>query len=143
MDLKELYLFSKETNILEKYNLPHNFFTSARPVNMDNDACLEEILFLLSTHTLKFPKNDSSDLIEFIENKNSELMRNKYSVELELQLEFNEKREKMPVPYLNKNTNDVLLKVLCLLKAYASNTYTNKGSFKEYFKDVFDIFYQL
>jgi hypothetical protein len=127
------------------YNLPHNFFTTARPVNIDTDACLEEILFLLSTHTLKFPKNDSSDLIEFIENKDSELMRNKYSVELELQLEFNEKREKILVPYLNKNTNtnDVLLKVLCLLKAYASSTYTNKGSFKEYFKDVFDVFYQL
>ena len=42
-----------------------------------------------------------------------------------------------------KNTNDILLKVLCFLKAYASNTYTNKGSFKEYFKDVFNIFYEL
>ena len=52
MDLKELYLFSKETNILEKYNLPHNFFTSPHPINMDNDAYLEEILFLLSTINL-------------------------------------------------------------------------------------------
>ena len=142
MDLKELYLFSKETNILEKYNLPHTFFTKPHPINIDNDACLEEIIFLLSTYTLKFPKNDSSDLIEFVENKDSELLKNKY-IELELQLEFNEKREKLPVPYLNKNTNDTLLKVLCLLKAYSSSTYTNKGSFKEYFKDVFDIFYNL
>ena len=137
MDLKELYLFSKETNILEKYNLPHNFFTSPQPINMDNDAYLEEILFLLSTHTLKFPLNDSSDMIEFIENKDPEIMRSRYNIEI------NEHRQKILIPYLNKNTTDMLLKVLCLLKAYASNTYTNKGSFKEYFKDVFDIFYKL
>lgn len=141
MDLKELYLFSKETNILEKYNLPHNFFTSPQPINIDKDVYLEEILFLLSTHTLKFPLNDSSDLIEFIENKDPELMRSRYNIEI------NEHRQKISIPYLNKNkntnTNDTLLKVLCLLKAYASNTYTNKGSFKEYFKDVFDIFYKL
>ena len=137
MDLKELYLFSKETNILEKYNLPHNFFTSPHPINMDNDAYLEEILFLLSTHTLKFPLNDSSDMIEFIENKDPEIMRRRYNIEI------NEHRKKISIPYLKKNTNDTLLKVLCLLKAYASNTYTNKGSFKEYFKDVFDIFYKL
>ena len=137
MDLKELYLFSKETNILEKYNLPHNFFTSPHPINMDNDAYLEEILFLLSTHTIKFPLNDSSDMIEFIENKDSEMMRSRYNIEI------NETRQKISTPYLNKNTNDTLLKVLCFLKAYASSTYTNKGSFKEYFKDVFDIFYKL
>lgn len=139
MDLKELYLFSKETNILEKYNLPHNFFTSPHPINMDNDAYLEEILFLLSTHTLKFPLNDSSDMIEFIENKDSDIMRSRYNIEI------NENRQKISIPYLNKNTNtnDTLLKVLCFLKAYASSTYTNKGSFKEYFKDVFDIFYKL
>ena len=139
MDLKELYLFSKETNILEKYNLPHHFFTSPHPINMDNDAYLEEILFLLSTHTLKFPLNDSSDMIEFIENKDPEIMRRRYNIEI------NEHRKKISIPYLNKNnnTNDMLLKVLCFLKAYASSTYTNKGSFKEYFKDVFDIFYKL
>ena len=137
MELKELYLFSKDTNILEKYSLPHNFFTSPQPINMDNDAYLEEILFLLSTHTLKFPLNDSSDMIEFIENKDSEIMRSRYNIEI------NENRQKISIPYLNKNTNDILLKVLCFLKAYASNTYTNKGSFKEYFKDVFNIFYEL
>ena len=66
-------------------------------------------------------------------------MRSRYNIEI------NENRQKISIPYLNKNTNtnDTLLKVLCFLKAYASSTYTNKGSFKEYFKDVFDIFYKL
>ena len=76
-------------------------------------------------------------MIEFIENKDSEMMRSRYNIEI------NETRQKISTPYLNKNTNDTLLKVLCFLKAYASSTYTNKGSFKEYFKDVFDIFYKL
>jgi hypothetical protein len=140
MDLKDLYFFSKEINILEKYDLPHNFFTSPQNINIDNDVYLEEIIFLLSRHTLKFPLNDSSDLIEFIENKDSETMRQRYD-----DIDHNEKRPKLIVPYLNKNTNtnDILLKVLCFLKAYASSTYTNKGSFKEYFKDVFDVFYKL
>jgi hypothetical protein len=138
MDLKELYLFSKEKNILEKYNLPHNFFTSPAHINIDTDVYLEEILFLLSTHTLVFPLNDSSDIIEFIENKDPEIMRRRYD-----NIEINEKRQKISVPYLNKTTNNVLLKVFCFMKAYASSTYTNKGSFKEYFKDVFDIFYAL
>jgi hypothetical protein len=138
MDLKELYLFSKETNILEKYNLPHNFFTSPEKINIDNDVYLEELLFLLSTHTLKFPLNDSSDMIEFIENKDPVVMRKTYD-----NIEINTHRTKVSVPYLNKNTNDTLLKVLCFMKAYASSTYTNKGSFKEYFKDVFDVFYIL
>ena len=140
MDLKELYLFSKEKNILEKYDLPNNFFTSPQNINIDNDVYLEEIIFLLSRHTLKFPLNDSSDLIEFIENKDPETMRERYD-----NIDHNENRPKLIVPYLNKNTNtnDALLKVICFLKAYASSTYTHKGSFKEYFKDVFDIFYKL
>lgn len=138
MDLKELYLFSKEINILEKYNLPHTFFTSPENITIDNDAYLEEILFLLSTHTLKFPLNDSSDIIEFIENKDTEEMRSRYN-----KLEINEHRQKLLVPYLNKQTDNTLLKVMCFLRAYASSTYTHKGSFKEYFKDVFDIFYIL
>ena len=103
MDLKELYLFSKETNILEKYNLPHTFFTSPERINIDNDVYLEELLFLLSTHTLKFPLNDSSDMIEFIENKDPVVMRNTYD-----NIEINSHRTKVLVPYLNKNTNDTL-----------------------------------
>ena len=68
MDLKELYDMVNEKNILEKYKLPYNFFTTPKKV-LDQDTCLNAILYILSTATFSFPHNDSSDVIELIENK--------------------------------------------------------------------------
>ena len=79
MDLKELYDMVNEKNILEKYNLPHTFFTKPIKV-LDQDTCLNAILHILSTATFSFPYNDSSDVIELIENKDYILMKNKYNL---------------------------------------------------------------
>jgi hypothetical protein len=134
MDLKYLYELSINKNILERYNLPYNFFTSPHKV-LTEETCLNEILDILSTKHLSFPNEDSSDLIEFIENKTMDEMEECYS-----KVEVNEKLKHVKVPYI-KNTTNQFIKLLCFIRAYASNTYKGKGCFKEYFKDVFDIFY--
>lgn len=136
MDLKELYDMVNEKNILEKYNLPHTFFTKPIKV-LDQDTCLNAILHILSTATFSFPYNDSSDVIELIENKDYVLMKNKYKM-----IEIDETHADIKTPYV-KNIHDPFVILLCFIKAYASHTYTHRGSFKEYLKDVFNVFYNL
>ena len=48
----------------------------------------------------------------------------------------------LKTPYV-KNISDPVVILLCFIKAYASHTYTHRGSFKEYLKDVFNVFYNL
>lgn len=136
MDLKELYDMVNEKNILEKYNLPHTFFTKPIKV-LDQDTCLNAILHILSTATFSFPYNDSSDVIELIENKDYILMKNKYKM-----IEIDETHADIKTPYV-KNIHDPFVILLCFIKAYASHTYTHRGSFKEYLRDVFNVFYNL
>ena len=136
MDLKDLYDMVNEKNILEKYNLPYNFFTTPKKV-LDQDTCLNAILYILSTATFSFPHNDSSDVIELIENKDYILMKTKYKM-----IEIDETHANIKTPYV-KNINDPFVILLCFIKAYASHTYTHRGSFKEYLKDVFNVFYNL
>ena len=135
MDLKYLYEIATSKNILEQYNLPYDFFTSPKKV-LSEETCLNEIIYILTTNHIKFPNVDSSDLIEFIENKTEDEMEDPY-----LNIEIEEKMKHVKPPYVKK-TNNQFIKLLCFIRAYASNTYTNKGCFKEYFKDVFNIFYE-
>jgi hypothetical protein len=136
MDLKELYDLVNEKNILETYNLPHNFFTKPDKV-LTQDTCLNEILHILTTATFSFPHNDTSDVIELIEDKDSILMKDKYKM-----VEIDDKSKRIKPPYV-KNINDSFVILVCFIKAYASHTYTHRGSFKEYLKDVFNVFYNL
>ena len=136
MDLKELYDLANQQNILEKYNLPYNFFTKPNKV-LDQDTCLNEILHILTIDTFSFPHNDSSDVIELIEDKDYIFMKNKYKM-----VEIDEKLKHVKPPYV-KDVKDKFIILLCFIKAYASHTYTHRGSFKEYLKDVFNVFYNL
>jgi len=136
MDLKELYDLVNEQNILEKYNLPYNFFTTPKKV-LDQDTCLNEILYILTTATFSFPPNDSSDVIELIENKDYAFMKDRYKM-----VEIDEKHKYIHPPYA-KDIKDSFVILLCFIRAYASHTYTHRGSFKEYLKDVFNVFYNL
>ena len=136
MDLKELYDLANQQNILEKYNLPYNFFTKPNKV-LDQDTCLNEILHILTIDTFSFPHNDSSDVIELIEDKDYIFMKNKYKM-----VEIDEKLKHVKPPYV-KDVKDKFVILLCFIKAYASHTYTHRGSFKEYLKDVFNVFYNL
>jgi hypothetical protein len=135
MDLKELYDLVNEKNILETYKLPHNFFTKPKK-ELDKDTCLNEIIHILTTATFSFPHKDTSDVIELIENKDSVLMKDKYKM-VEIV-----KHKHIKPPYV-KDTNDSFVILLCFIKAYASHTYSHRGSFKEYLKDVFNVFYNL
>ena len=76
MDLKQLYFLSKEINILEKYNLPHTFFTEPHKI-LSEETCLNEIIRILITNEFQFI-SDSSDLCEFIEHKNGKHMHDQY-----------------------------------------------------------------
>lgn len=134
MDLKYLYDIANSKNILEEYKLPYDFFTSPHKV-LNEEVCLNEIIYILSTSDIIFPHHDSSDLIELIEDKNQDDMKNPY-----LKVEVNEKLKHVKTPYIKKTDNE-FVKLLCFMRAYASNTYKNKGCFKEYFKDVFNVFY--
>lgn len=136
MDLKELYDLVNEKNILEKYNLPYNFFTTPKKA-LDQDTCLNEILYILTTASFSFPHNDSSDVIELIENKDYILMKDRYKM-----VEIDEKHKHIKPPYV-KDSKDSFVILLCFIRAYASHTYTHRGSFKEYLKDVFNVFYNL
>ena len=136
MELKELFFLAKNKNILEQHKLPYTFFTE--PVKMlTEETCLDQIVRLLS-NDIPFPHNDSSDLFDMIEGKSEfpELYKN-------LNLNLNETSElNVKTPYI-KPTHDPFVNLICFMKAYASHTYTHKGSFKEYFKDVFDVFYNI
>ena len=136
MDLKELYDLVNEKNILETYNLPYNFFTQPKKV-LTKDTCLNEILYILTTATFSFPHNDSSDVIELIENKDYILMKDRYKM-----VEIDENHKYIHPPYV-KDITDSFVILLCFIRAYASHTYTHRGSFKEYLKDVFNVFYNL
>lgn len=129
MDLKDLFILAKSKNILEEHKLPYNFFTEPVKI-LTEDTCLEQILRILSSN-IKFPKNDSSDVSDIIEGKES----------------FNDiyhtidMKTIVKTPYI-KPTNDPFVNLICFMKAYASHTYS-KGSFKEYFKNVFQVFYDV
>ena len=100
-----------------------------------NSVNLNEIIYILQNKTITFPVNDSSDIIEFIENKNITTLQSYYQ---NIQIDTDIKHVKPP--YI-KNNNNAFIILLCFIKAYASNTYSHKGCFKEYFKDVFNVFY--
>jgi hypothetical protein len=134
MDLKELYDLVNSVNILEKYNLPYNFFTSPQKI-LTEELCLNQIIYILNSKKIEFPINDSSDLIEFTENKNINTMKNYYN-----DIEFEYNMSHIKPPYVKNTTNSFII-LLCFIKAYASNTYSYNGCFKEYFKDVFNVFY--
>ena len=139
MDLKQLYFLSKEINILEKYNLPYTFFTEPHKI-LSEETCLNEIIRILITNEFQFIL-DSSDLCEFIEYKTGKHLYDQYK-----NVELSEKRI-VNTPFIKHNINDNIvdpfIKLLCFKKAYASHTYSYKGCFKEYFKDVFNIFYNI
>ena len=139
MDLKQLYFLSKDVNILEKYDLPYTFFTKPQKI-LSEETCLNEIIRILVTSEFQFPM-DSSDLCEFIEYKKGSKLTSSYK-----KVELSEaKIVKPPFIKLKKNSDDLdsFIKLLCFMKAYASHTYTHKGCFKEYFKDVFNVFYNI
>jgi hypothetical protein len=131
MDLKELFYLAKSKNILEKYNLPFNFFTF--PVKMLNeDICLTQIIRLLSTHDFKYI-HDTSDLYDFmIDKKNFEYSPIYHTIHVSSHVKN---------PYIH--CKDPFINLLCFMKSYASHTYKNQGSFKDYFKNVFDVFYNI
>jgi hypothetical protein len=135
MDLKKLYDLINSENILVKYNLPYNFFTLPEKM-YDEEICLNEIIFILNTKNITFPLNDSSDINEMLENKCKNILQQPYK-----NIEFDIKLKHHKTPYIEKPTNNSFINFLCFLKAFASNTYTHKGSFKEYFKEVFNIMY--
>ena len=132
MDLKDLFFLAKNKNILETHNLHYTFFTEPNK-KLTEDTCLNQILRILALKELKFPKNDSSDVTDMIENKDK-FHKVYKSVEVTETL--------VKTPYI-KPTNDEFVNLICFMKAYASHTYTYKGSFKEYFNDVFQVFYDI
>ena len=139
MDLKQLYFLSKEVNILEKYGLPYTFFTEPQK-KLSEETCLNEIIRILITSEFQFPI-DSSDLCEFVEYKKGSTLTTPYK-----QVELSESKIVKPPFIKRKMSNlddDSFIKLLCFMKAYASHTYTHKGCFKEYFKDVFNVFYNI
>ena len=135
MDLKQLYFLSKEVNILEKYELPYTFFTEPQK-KLSEDTCLNEIIRILITSEFQFPV-DSSDLCEFVEDKNGTQLSSPYK-----KVELSESKI-VKTPFIKHIYDDSFIKLLCFMKSYASHTYTHKGCFKEYFKDVFDVFYNI
>jgi len=128
MDMKELYFMTTQKNILEQYNLPHTFFTSPEKV-LDEETCLHEMIALLVHEKMSFPK-DSSDFGEMIDSKSGDSIQ--YP-----EVEIDSKG--VETPYVN--TSNPLIRFLCFMRAYASHTYKQKGSFRLYFMDVFDAFY--
>ena len=133
MDLKDLYFFIQQKNILELNNLSHTFFTEPDK-KLTEETCLNQILRILSTETIVFPE-DSSDVFDMIIHKNEKIM-----VKIYKKVKTSEKIVK--TPYISPS-NDSFINLICFMKAYASHTYSHRGSFKEYFKDVFDVFYNI
>jgi hypothetical protein len=131
MDMKELYFIVTQKNILEKYGLPHTFFTVPEKV-LDEETCLHEMIAILVHERLQFTK-DSSDFGEMIDSKSGESIR---YPRVDVQSNHIE------TPYVKTKEHDSLLRFLCFMKAYASHTYKG-GSFRCYFMDVFDTFYYM
>ncbi len=129
--MKRLYQITTQKNILETYNLPYTFFTDPDK-ELDEETCLHEIINILTNQRLHFSK-DSSDFGEMIDNKSGESI--KYP-------KMEVKSNKVKVPYVKDDSN-ILINLLCFMRAYASHTYTQRGSFRLYFMDVFDIFYNM
>ncbi len=130
MDMKKLYDVITHKNILERYNLDHTFFTD--PVKaLDEETCLHEIIYILVKHRLHF-EEDYSDFGEMIDSKSGESIH--YP---DVTIETKRVRPPFTTDYSNP-----LVNLLCFMKAYASFTYSHKGSFKHYFIDVFDVFYE-
>jgi len=132
MDIINFFYFIKNVNILEKYDLPHTFFTE--PIRQyDEEGCLHEIIKIIVNHKIKFPKKDTSDLIEFIRDKNSFHYPH-----------FKIKDKEIMAPFIDPyQDSDPFIRLLCFMKSYASHTFKYKGSFKEHFKNVFDVFYSM
>lgn len=129
MDIINFYHFIKNVNILEKYNLPHTFFTE--PIrDYDEERCLHEIIKIIVNHKIKFPKKDTSDLIEFVRDKD------KFNYP-----HFKFYDNEMMAPYTD--SNDPFIRLLCFIKCYASHTFKYKGNFKDHFKKVFNVFYSM
>ena len=134
MDIINFFHFIKNVNILEKYDLPRTFFTE--PIReYDEEKCLHEIIKIIVKYKIKFPKKDTSDLIEFVRDKNSFHYPN-----------FKIKDKEIMAPFINPTNdgyNDPFIRLLCFMKSYASHTFKYKGSFKEHFKKVFNVFYSM
>jgi hypothetical protein len=129
MDLKDLFFLATQPNILERHKLPHTFFTEPHKI-LDEDVCLEQIIRILSSGNVKLPLNDSSDVCDMVEGKTSFSNAYQYTI------------DKVKTPYIKKSDDD-FVHLICFMKAYASHTYSYKGSFKEYFKEVFNVFYRI
>lgn len=125
--MKELYFMTTHKNILETYKLPHTFFTAPQKA-LDEETCLHEIIYLLVHTKLSFSK-DSSDFGEMIDSKSGE------SIDYP---KVTIVSSGIATPFVD--SSDPLIRLLCLMKAYASHTYKG-GSFRHYFMDVFDTFY--
>ena len=134
MDIINFYHFIKNENMLEKYDLPHTFFTE--PIREYNEElCLHEIIKIIVNHKIKFPTKDTSDLIEFVRDKKS-FHYPKFKI----------KDKEIITPYIkdpNKISNEPFIRLICFMKSYASHTYKYKGKFKEHFKKVFNVFYSM
>ena len=130
MDLKDLFFLATQQNILEKHKLPHTFFTVGHKI-LDEDVCLEQIIKIISRGNVRLPLNDSSDVFDMVQGKDKFSSAYRYSIE-----------KKVKTPYI-KHSDDDFVHLICFMKEYASHTYSYKGSFKEYFKDVFNVFYHI
>jgi hypothetical protein len=129
MDLKDLFFLANRKNILEEHKLPYTFFTEPHKI-LDEDDCLEQIIKIISRGNVRFP-DDSSDVYDMIHGKTRFSDSYQYDID-----------KKIKTPYI-KHSDDDFVHLICFMKAYASHTYSYKGSFKEYFKDVFDVFYKV
>ena len=129
MDIINFYHFIKNVNILEKYDLPHTFFTE--PIReYDEERCLHEIIKIIVNHKVRFPKKDTSDLIEFVRDKKTFHYP---------KFKFSDKE--MMAPFTT--SNEPFIRLICFMKSYASHTFKYNGSFKEHFKKVFNVFYSM
>ena len=129
--MKHLYQITTQKNILERYKLPYTFFTDPDK-ELDEETCLHEIICILTNYRFHFPR-DSSDFGEMTDNKSGESI--KYPP-------INAISKKTKVPYVQDDSNP-LINLLCFMRAYASHTYSQRGSFRLYFMDVFDVFYHM
>lgn len=127
MDMKELYFLTSQKNILEQHGLPYTFFTVPEKA-LDEETCLHEMISILVHERLYFPK-DSSDFGEMIDSKSGDSI---HYPKVDIQ------PHRVKTPFVE--THDPLIRFLCFMKAYASHTYKG-GSFRHYFMDVFDVFY--
>lgn len=130
MDLKDLFFLATQKNILEKHKLPHTFFTEPHKI-LDEDICLEQIIKIISRGNVTLPLDDSSDVYDMVQGKTAFGNSYRYTID-----------SKIKTPYI-KSSDDDFVHLICFMKAYASHTYSYKGSFKEYFKDVFNVFYNV